>query len=323
MVVTVGQSARFYTSTDLRDWHATGEFGAGHGVQGGVWECPDLFPLSVEGAGGAARWVLLVSLNGPEGSWMEYFVGDFDGATFTSTDPAGTVLPFDRGRDYYAAISWSDVPPADGRRLTIGWMNNWRYARVLPTSPWRGALTLPRALSLRQTPAGPRIVQRPVAELRRLRGAARRWAAQTLTPDAPRGLPTVETALELLLTVTPGDSGEFRIAIGAGAESGIVVGYDAGVGQLFVERAAPPGLVAFGGRRAVPLALDDGTLTLHLFIDRCSLELFADDGALALTELFTTPDGDIPLVLSAVGGAIEITALEVYPLREVATVERG
>ncbi len=318
MVVTVGQSARFYSSSDLRAWRATGEFGAGHGSQGGVWECPDLFPLPIEGAGGAERWVLLVSLNGPEGSWMEYFVGDFDGETFTSADPAGTVLPFDWGRDYYAAISWSDVPPEDGRRLTIGWMSNWRYAREMPTRPWRGALTLPRALALRQTAAGPRIVQRPIAELHGLRGPVQRWDAQYLTPDAPLALPSLDTALELLLTITPGGSGVFRIGIGEGTESGIVLGYDAVAGQLFVERNAPQALAAFGGRRAVPLGLSGGTLTLHLFLDRCSLELFADDGAVALTELFFTPLSDISVALSAIGGAAELASLEVYPLRGLA-----
>ena len=315
MVVTVGQRARFYSSPDLREWRATGEFGARHGSQGGVWECPDLFPLPIEGADGMERWVLLISLNGPEGSWMEYFVGDFDGETFKSADPAGTVLPFDWGRDYYAAISWSDVPPGDGRRLTIGWMSNWRYAYGLPTAPWRGALTLPRALALRQTPNGPRIVQRPVAELQQLRGAVQRWNAQILTPDAPLALPPLSTALEVLLTVKPGDLGEFRIGIGEGVESGIVLGYDADAGQLFVERRAPEALATFGGRREVPLALNDGTLTLRLFLDRCSLELFADDGALALTELFLTPDHDIAVSLSAVGGAVKLMSLEMYPLR--------
>jgi fructan beta-fructosidase len=323
MVVTIGQSVRFYASPDLRAWRATGEFGAGHGSQGGVWECPDLFPLPIEGADGAERWVLLVSLNGPEGSWMEYFVGDFDGETFESAHPAGTVLPFDRGRDYYAAISWSDVPPEDGRRLTIGWMSNWRYARDLPTTPWRGALTVPRALALRQTPAGPRIVQRPVAELRRLRGPVQRRSAQRLVPDAPLALPPPDAALELLLTVVPGASGAFRLAIGAGADSGIVVGYDAGVGQVSIERGAPPSLATFGGRRAVPLALVDGALALHLFLDRCSLELFADDGAIALTELFLAPVDDLSLRLSAIGGAVESVSLEVYPLRDPAVTPDG
>jgi fructan beta-fructosidase len=318
MVVTVGQRARFYASADLRVWRVTGEFGAGHGSQAGVWECPDLFPVPVEGTDNAGRWVLLVSLNGPEGSWMEYFVGDFDGATFTSADPAGTVLPFDRGRDYYAAISWSDVPPEDGRRLTIGWLNNWRYARELPTSPWRGALTLPRALTLRQTLAGPRIIQRPVAELQQLRGPAHRWDAQKLTPGAPLALPGVDTALEVLLTVGVGEGSAFRIAFGTFVEGGIVLDYDAASGLLAVERGAPDGLPTFGGRHEVPLAPDAGLLTLHLFIDRCSLELFADDGAVALTELFFSPASDLPVTLTAVGGVVELVSLTAYPLRAVA-----
>lgn len=316
MVVTIGQRVRFYTSTDLRAWRAAGEFGAGYGSQGGVWECPDLFPLPAEGVAGDERWVLLISLNGPEGSWMEYFVGDFDGEAFTSADPATTALPLDRGRDYYAAISWADVPPGDGRRLTIGWLSNWRYAHDLPTTPWRGAMTLPRTLRLRATPEGPRLVQQPVAELLGPRGPLQRWPVQRLKPGVPLHLTPDGEALEIRVSVALLSAQEFAFAIRRGEGGGITVGYDAVARMLFVERGEPDDgtLPGFGGRRAVTLALAEGVLSLHLFIDRCSLEVFAADGAVTITELFFPAVGSAPLVLSCSGGDAKLRALDLYSL---------
>ncbi len=65
-------------------------------------------------------------------------------------------------------MTWNDVP--DGRRISIGWMSNWNYANSIPTSPWRSAMSVPRELGLRTIDGTPQLVQRPVRELRRLRG---------------------------------------------------------------------------------------------------------------------------------------------------------
>ena len=131
MTLAAGDSVRFYTSPNLRDWAATGRFGVDHGAQGGVWETPDLFKMTVE-PGSETRWVLTVGVGkgGPGGgSGNQYFVGQFDGETFSSENPKDTVLWVDFGADYYAAQSWSDEPK--GRRLMVGWQNNWQYAKVI------------------------------------------------------------------------------------------------------------------------------------------------------------------------------------------------
>ncbi len=70
---------------------------------------------------------------------MQYFVGDFDGTHFKNENPSDKVLWTDYGKDFYAAVSWSDIPSSDGRRLWLGWMSNWQYANDVPTSPWRSA----------------------------------------------------------------------------------------------------------------------------------------------------------------------------------------
>jgi fructan beta-fructosidase len=143
-----------YRSDDLKSWDYLSSFGPANAT-GGVWECPDLFPLPLDGNEDLIRWVLTVNLNpgGPNGgSAGQYFVGDFDGVTFRSEttvtegdqDPArmAEYLWLDWGRDYYAAVSFSNVP--DGRRLMMAWMNNWQYGNDIPTSPWRSPMSLVR-----------------------------------------------------------------------------------------------------------------------------------------------------------------------------------
>ena len=173
MALAVGQHIEFSVSPDLKAWDRASAFGVGHGSHEGVWECPDLFELPVDGPDGETRWVLIVSISGPGGSQTQYFVGDFDGRTFTNGNPPETVLWADGGADNYAAVSWSDVPASDGRRVWIGWMSNWLYGWQVPTEGWQGAMTLPRVLGLRVTEAGIRLTQTPARELEARRGPER------------------------------------------------------------------------------------------------------------------------------------------------------
>lgn len=315
MVVTIGQAVRFYTSPNLRDWRMASEFGAGFGSQAGVWECPDLFSLPLEGRVGEERWILLLSTNGSDGSQMEYFVGDFDGEVFTSENPATTVLPFDYGRDCYAAVTWSDLPPEDGRRIAIGWMNNWRYARQMPGEIWRGAMTLPRELRLAARPEGPRLLQRPAAELRRLRRQERHWPAQAITPGTRPDAALCGDALEIVATFGAGSAQEFGFTVRADADRGATIGYDAATERLFIARgeASNAALDRFGGKQEAPLPRGAASLTLHIFIDRCSLEVFADDGAVVLTDLFFPADNDA-IEVYALEGTVELRELAVYDL---------
>ena len=163
-----------YKSNDLKDWELLSTFGPANAT-GGVWECPDLFALPVDDDPNNLQWVLTVNLNpgGPNnGSAGQYFVGDFDGTTFTSAttvtegpqdpDRLGEYQWLDWGRDYYAAVSFSDAP--DNRRLMIAWMNNWEYANHIPTSPWRSPMTLAREISLHTIDGKPRLIQQAAGD---------------------------------------------------------------------------------------------------------------------------------------------------------------
>ncbi len=146
MALVAGDHLQLFKSANLKEWDYMSEFGKDQGAHGGVWECPDLFELEVVGTE-ESKWVLLISINpgAPNGgSGTQYFVGEYDGTTFTSDQKEAKWL--DWGTDNYAGVTYNNTP--DGSRLFIGWMSNWAYARDTPTEAWRSAMTLPRTLSL-------------------------------------------------------------------------------------------------------------------------------------------------------------------------------
>ena len=198
MVVALSDQnkVRFYASPDLQRWGALSDFGP-QGAIDGVWECPDLFDLPVEGQTGRTRWVLDVDVGAGApagGTGGQYFVGEFDGTRFRSDLPADAPVRWvDHGRDFYASTSFSDLPESDSRRIWMGWLSNWEYAKVEPTPPWRGMQSVPREVRL--VPAGDELVlaQQPVREVETLRGTPvvvepGRFAGRRLLPVAGEAL---------------------------------------------------------------------------------------------------------------------------------------
>lgn len=165
--LVAGDHAKFYSSSNLKDWEWLSDFGIGRGAHGGVWECPDLFPLIAKETG-EEKWVLLISINpgAPNGgSGTQYFVGDFNGTEFTTEQEE--TLWIDYGRDNYAGVTYNDAP--EDQRIFIGWMSNWNYARDTPTETWRSAMTLPRELTLIKTESGYALKSYPMAGVKDLR----------------------------------------------------------------------------------------------------------------------------------------------------------
>jgi fructan beta-fructosidase len=316
---------RFYGSPDLKRWTQLGEFGPAAAV-GGVWECPDLFQLPVDGDAKNTRWVLIVNLNPGAiagGSGTQYFIGNFDGSRFTAdASSASTTLWADYGKDFYAAVSWSEIPSADGRRIWIGWMNNWLYGGEIPTSPWRSAMSVPRTLALRTTGEGIRLVQQPVAELQRLRGMRRHLASQQIpegtTALTARGISG--TALEIVAELEVGAASELGLKVRTGSGEETTIGIDPRAGQLFVDRSRSGDVgfhPEFTGRHAAPLAVKNGRVQLHVFVDRSSVEVFAGAGETVITDqVFPSPESR-GVALYAKGGAARLISLDAWPLRSV------
>ena len=178
------QFVRIYHSQDMKDWTFASDFGENQGSHEGVWEVPDLFPLPVDGDPNNTKWVMQVSLSkgAPAGgSGVQYFIGDFDGTTFRNDNLASTILVSDFGADYYAPLTFNHTP--DGRRIAMGWMNNWEYGQAIPTSIWRSKMTIPKELNLKSiSNLGVRLVQTPVSELQSLRGEERYWTNEVVVP---------------------------------------------------------------------------------------------------------------------------------------------
>jgi fructan beta-fructosidase len=147
LLLVAKDHVQIYESNNLKEWNKISEFWFNDNPPLGVWECPDLFKLNVEGSD-EQKWVLIISNGGESapngGSGTRYFVGNYDGTTFTTKQKES--LWIDYGTDNYAGVTYNDAP--NNKRMFIGWMSNWNYANVTPTDTWRSAMTLPRELGL-------------------------------------------------------------------------------------------------------------------------------------------------------------------------------
>jgi fructan beta-fructosidase len=318
MALAADNKILFYTSPDLTHWTASGEFGPGYGSTSDVWETPDLFELSVDGAP-ETRWVLTVGVQGggpARGSATQYFVGAFDGTTFTSENPKDTVLWADFGADYYAAQSWSNEP--NKRCIMIAWQNNWQYANVIPAYNWRGTFSLPRELALTQTESGIYLVQQPISELQTLRGAHQHWQDETITPERNLLSKVKGETCEIMaeFQVNPAaDRFGFRIRVGV--QEATTIGYNVKQEKLFVDRTHSgqinfhPG---FASSHLADLIPNNDILRLNIFVDCTSVEVFANDGLVVFSESIFPSEQSQGLELFTQGGAVTLKSLDIYQL---------
>lgn len=315
---------RFYGSPNLVDWTLLSEFGSS-GVpddQKSNWECPDLFSLPIENEPGTQKWVLHVGMgNGHPmgGSGGEYFIGEFDGTTFHNDNPSDKILWADGGKDNYASVSWSGRTGAEGERYWIGWMSNWQYANTVPTTPWRNVLTLPRVLSLRRTPEGLRLIQKPVPQLKTLRASAHTCRNILFSPTKPLVLSpsTWGSALEIEVIFEVRAATEVGISVRGGDNEETLIGYDVINSQLSVDRTHSGESdfhPDFATRHSTTMKADPTWIKLHLFVDTSSIEVFGNDGETVLSELiFPNPESQ-KVSLFAKGGEARLVKLTLWKL---------
>jgi fructan beta-fructosidase len=306
-----------FSSPDLKNWTKLSEFGPAGANAPPNWECPNLFELPVANVPGAKKWVLFVGVgdNGPAGgSATQYFVGDFDGKTFVNDNPSNQTLWVDYGSDFYAAQSWSNV-----RRVAIAWMNNWSYANKLPTSPWRGQLTLPRSLRLIKTGTGIRLKQDPVIELQALREDHLHRDHSTWqdieTLVAQRQWP--ET-IEIDAVLECKECQEFGFVVRKGDGYGTRIGFDPAWNDVYVDRSHSGDLIigpTFAARHEAPISIEDGQVHLHIFLDRSSVELFASDGLVTITDLIYPREEDRSIGVYGVGKPPSVLSIDLWTLK--------
>ena len=333
MVFAAFDHVKFWGSKDLKKWEHLSDFGKNRGSHRGVWECPDLFPLQVDDTG-ETKWVLLLSINpgGPNGgSATQYFVGHFNGKSFTLDDAfepsvkGEKAVWLDYGRDNYAGVTWSDIPKEDGRRLFLGWMSNWDYATVVPTTAWRSAMTLPRTLTLKKTGGDYRLFSQPVRELETLRATSHKMGQTEITGtlDLTAQLAISAAQMELVLDFElPAEATtDFGVELSNSKGERYRVGYDAVKNQFYSNRTKA-GQHAFSEKFATavhtaPRLSTGKTVRFHLFFDVASAELFADGGATVLTDIFFPGAVFDTAKIYVEKGGVKLSNGEVYILKSV------
>jgi fructan beta-fructosidase len=323
-VEAVQRQVVLYKSADLKNWEYLSTFGPANAT-GGVWECPDLFELPVDGNPQDSRWVLIVNLNPggiAGGSAGQYFLGGFDGVEFRSGSTVTDGLQedgcrmheygwLDWGRDYYAAVSFSNVP--GGRRIMIGWMNNWDYAGSTPTGGWRSAMSLPREVSLARLEGQVVLRQEAIDPFagpgsRRVRCGLQPLASGVLELPAPATVARIDAEFE------PGGATSVGLMLRAGGAERTLLAYDVAEGVLRLDRRESGHVAfheAFPSVEAVAVPLQDGRLRLRIYLDRCSVEVFSQDGLATITDLVFPAEGSTALAVFAEGEGAHLVALDV------------
>ena len=232
----------------------------------------------------------------------------------------------DWGRDYYATVSFNGAP--DGRRVMLGWMNDWDYANDIPTGSWRSAMALPREVSLVTTDRGPRLAQRVVPEFAELErpDVAFTDGARPIAEGAET-LPVSGDVVRIDAVIRPGDATAAGLSVLGDGESATRIGYDAASARLFVDRrdSGNTGFhPAFASIEDAPVALRaDGTIALSVYVDRASVEVFAADGRTTITDQVFPNSGARAIGLWSEGGDARLESLRVTPLHGAMYREAG
>lgn len=273
------KKVKIYTSSDLKSWQWESDFGpAGNSERS--WECPDLFPLQCDGE---VLWVLSVSINWAQ---EQYFVGHFDGKTFSLIEGHPTTpLYIDKGLDYYASRTFRDYDiPEDvipTQTPSLGWVATWDYAQKVPSTYGKGFWSIPRNLSLKRYPEGVRLIQTPVEQLTQLR-----YAHTTIAQTIPVGVTTIpsfapkENVYELDATFECSKENIYGLNLCCGEGRKLKISYDTKSQYLVVDRTscAKEPIEGFDRIAFAKVTSDNGKLRLHIFVDKSSVEIFANDG---------------------------------------------
>jgi levanase/fructan beta-fructosidase len=269
-----------YTSDNLKNWTYQSHVN-------GFWECPDLFPLAVDGNPNDVRWVMLGASN-------TYMIGRFDGKVFT---PESGKHRFSTGA-IYAAQTFNNVP--DGRRIQIGWANIDHRGM-----PFRGQMLLPTELSLRTTKEGVRLVSKPIREVASLlkplyssekaKALSKEEANKALNNALPQRGSGEGAFLRATLNLT------YATSAGLKFDGQTLIDYDLNRNTLNGQFYSPQD----------PTSL---SLTMDIYIDRTSIEVFIDDGLYSFSmdrkRAISTPRNPVTMGFEFWGVDINVTDIQ-------------
>ncbi len=336
------QIAQFYRSLDLKVWMLLSQFCApviGHGI----WECPDLIQVPLETSDsilGASVWMLKVDVlagHPSKGSGARIFFGHFDGKKFTA-NPSDDVIWADHGADFYAALSWSDLPSTQNKPIWLAWMSCHRYAKHIPTPGWRGSMSLPRQLSVRKTENGLQLVQNVIKPIANLTTPAIEIAStsisdldtNTIGANKPSSKILIDTRSCLIeCSISDSTANACGVVIKTGHQQYTSIGFDYARASVFVDRSSsgflPPDDSVYPERRYAPCPKPSATkpLSIQIWLDRASVEIFANDGLVCLTEQIfpigqadqnPAPSTSCQIAYFSTGGVTQFDAGKIWPI---------
>ena len=268
MILAAGQQMNIYSSDNLKDWKFESSFGAEYGSHGGVWECPDLMKMKVRGTD-KEKWMLVCNINpgGPSGgSATQYFVGDFDGHKFTCESKPEVTKWMDYGKDHYATVTFDNAP--NGRHVALAWMSNWQYANQVPTMQYRSANSIPRDLGLFEYKGNTYCSVTPSEEI---------TAARSKKPSK-----SLSEACEMVVNL----KGDATITLSNSKGEKVVMTYKAKDETFSMDRTLSGKTDFSSDFAAITTAPVYGKMNkLRIFIDKSSIEVFDNDGKMAMTNL--------------------------------------
>jgi len=312
MTLAAGDCVHFYGSPNLLDWSFLSSFGKEYGAHGGVWECPDLIELEIEGEN-AKKWVLIVSINpgGPNGgSAVQYFTGDFDGITFAADMEKERVQWADYGRDFYAAVTWSNIEEP----IWIGWMSNWQYANQVPTDPFRSVMSIPRKLRLRREEGKLNLIQIPIELTSIVAGTLIVNEELTLQPHASKKMEVNKLQLLFQGKVKENTASAFTWTL-RGENEYLQIIFDCVNKEVRMDRTKS-GLTTFSEQFSSVSKMPLKELEeFSIFIDQSSVELFVNQGRGVMTELFFPTAKKMILEIEAIDGIVDLTDISVKILQ--------
>lgn len=317
MILAGGQEMDIYSSKNLKDWKYESSFGAKQGAHGGVWECPDLVELPVEGAK-EKKWVLICNINpgGPfGGNAAQYFVGTFNGKKFVNESPTQTKW-MDWGKDHYATVTFSNAP--GGRCIALGWMSNWQYQTVLPTLQYRGSNTIARDLTLYRQDGELllRCTPSPEIEKARMQKVSVPSFKVSDSYDLASLLEGNDGAYEIDMTIK--NSGASKIMFTLSNDKGEKVNmyYDIMRKQFVMDRSESGKVdfsVDFPAVTVAPV-YDTDNIRLRLFVDRTSIEAFGEGGKFVMTNQVFPTEPYNKMSFVSVRGNFTVKSMDVYKL---------
>ena len=310
MTIACGDHVRFYSSSNLLIWNFESDFGKDAGYHGSTWECPDLVPLKVENSG-ESKWLLIVSIypGGVSGaSGTQYFTGDFDGKTFTPDSKQSNWL--DYGADNYAGITWSDLPDRN-RQVFLGWMSNWQYADKVPTTVWRNAMTLPRELKFKRSASSLKLYASPVHEVIKLRGESKDVRTSIVSSRGAKAAEQFE--LDLMVDIPEGK--KFSLVLSNVNKDSVKLTIDS---SMIFDRSRS-GIKNFekdfGARHQAPRPIGNN-IHLNIFVDASSVEVFANEGEVVMTEL-VFPNAPFDVISVTRDAVVEVKRAMYYKIDSI------